>query len=102
MSLGPGFSLYRDRDQFYFKTEEGIHSGQDSVRMISEPEAWEGVESEDLSIRVGAFGHQFFDKRLQADLSALRFPLTLRPRSEEHTSELQSRGHLVCRLLLEK
>src|SRR5439155_17606503 len=26
----------------------------------------------------------------------------LRMRSEEHTSELQSRGHLVCRLLLEK
>src|SRR2546429_4131870 len=35
-------------------------------------------------------------------------PATLRPeherkhRSEEHTSELQSRLHLVCRLLLEK
>src|SRR5439155_25737462 len=29
----------------------------------------------------------------------LRFGLL---RSEEHTSELQSRGHLVCRLLLEK
>src|SRR5437870_8292460 len=29
------------------------------------------------------------------------FPQTL-DRSEEHTSELQSRGHLVCRLLLEK
>src|SRR5690625_5474651 len=26
----------------------------------------------------------------------------LPPRSEEHTSELQSRGHLVCRLLPEK
>src|SRR2546422_6357439 len=26
----------------------------------------------------------------------------LHPRSEEHTSELQSRLHLVCRLLLEK
>src|SRR6266498_5835613 len=26
----------------------------------------------------------------------------LRDRSEEHTSELQSRPHLVCRLLLEK
>src|SRR6267154_5114203 len=26
----------------------------------------------------------------------------LRPRSEEHTSELQSPVHLVCRLLLEK
>src|SRR5690625_6268651 len=29
-----------------------------------------------------------------------RFAILLR--SEEHTSELQSRGHLVCRLLLEK
>src|SRR5690625_5405801 len=27
---------------------------------------------------------------------------TAEERSEEHTSELQSRGHLVCRLLLEK
>src|SRR5690625_6070765 len=27
--------------------------------------------------------------------------LAWRARSEEHTSELQSRGHLVCRLLLE-
>src|SRR5690625_6451527 len=27
---------------------------------------------------------------------------TTKVRSEEHTSELQSRGHLVCRLLLEK
>src|SRR5439155_16157720 len=27
---------------------------------------------------------------------------TVLRRSEEHTSELQSRGHLVCRLLLEK
>src|SRR5690625_6707423 len=28
--------------------------------------------------------------------------LVVEDRSEEHTSELQSRGHLVCRLLLEK
>src|SRR5690625_6326042 len=39
--------------------------------------------------------------------SALGAPATLKHRSihvrsEEHTSELQSRGHLVCRLLLEK
>src|SRR5437870_8785368 len=32
-----------------------------------------------------------------------RFRITAKKfRSEEHTSELQSRGHLVCRLLLEK
>src|SRR5690625_7112886 len=29
-------------------------------------------------------------------------PRSKMARSEEHTSELQSRGHLVCRLLLEK
>src|SRR5207253_9481599 len=29
-------------------------------------------------------------------------PAWIVPGSEEHTSELQSRGHLVCRLLLEK
>src|SRR5690554_194941 len=29
-------------------------------------------------------------------------PYTILKRSEEHTSELQSRPHLVCRLLLEK
>src|SRR5690554_7230466 len=28
--------------------------------------------------------------------------ISIRLRSEEHTSELQSRPHLVCRLLLEK
>src|SRR5690625_1575938 len=32
----------------------------------------------------------------------IRFANPRNPRSEEHTSELQSRGHLVCRLLLEK
>src|SRR2546430_3896700 len=38
-------------------------------------------------------------------LSTTRFvkpDLTVLPRSEEHTSELQSQSNLVCRLLLEK
>src|SRR5690625_6794266 len=39
--------------------------------------------------------------RLLGQAQNLRRP-TLFDRSEEHTSELQSRGHLVCRLLLEK
>src|SRR2546429_4290010 len=34
--------------------------------------------------------------------SANPHPPSPLPRSEEHTSELQSRLHLVCRLLLEK
>src|SRR5690554_7602444 len=44
---------------------------------------------------------------LVRDLSLNRYaqdarPLKYQTRSEEHTSELQSRPHLVCRLLLEK
>src|SRR5699024_11362672 len=34
--------------------------------------------------------------------TALKYAQTAVPRSEEHTSELQSRFDLVCRLLLEK
>src|SRR5439155_21144640 len=44
-----------------------------------------------IHIRIPAFG---------IDRHAGDLPRT--GRSEEHTSELQSRGHLVCRLLLEK
>src|SRR5690625_6526091 len=42
----------------------------------------------------------FLDQKeiVTVDLFSIYAP----PRSEEHTSELQSRGHLVCRLLLEK
>src|SRR3989442_8800371 len=41
--------------------------------------------------------------RHRAALDARLRPFLLRQRrSEEHTSELQSRPHLVCRLLLEK
>src|SRR3989442_7326741 len=51
--------------------------------------------------RVGAEalveGHDCFDVATRAERIAPR-----RCRSEEHTSELQSRPHLVCRLLLEK
>src|SRR2546422_2593886 len=44
------------------------------------------------------------DSRKQADgiVAHLVHSLDAAHRSEEHTSELQSRLHLVCRLLLEK
>src|SRR3712207_8951759 len=38
----------------------------------------------------------------QAELHVAHLGLQLLARSEEHTSELQSRQYLVCRLLLEK
>src|SRR2546422_7397033 len=42
------------------------------------------------------------DQRHPERLEELFDPLDRPVRSEEHTSELQSRLHLVCRLLLEK
>src|SRR5690625_5778319 len=51
---------------------------------------------EAITARVGA---------VRRTISVLPAPRDAEPapaRSEEHTSELQSRGHLVCRLLLEK
>src|SRR5690625_6525787 len=48
--------------------------------------------------------HSGFSAKAQTDALAARpeYPCGSEVRSEEHTSELQSRGHLVCRLLLEK
>src|SRR5205809_5425714 len=63
-----------------------------------------------LPISLGRAGHarrfRPGERRRVADPRGAAFPRRLashlRPRSEEHTSELQSRLHLVCRLLLEK
>src|SRR3712207_7035056 len=46
--------------------------------------------------------HDYHAKRLHLRLRAPADYLVGEPRSEEHTSELQSRQYLVCRLLLEK
>src|SRR2546426_3571565 len=49
----------------------------------------------------GVDGHKSAIPRAAAETAALR-PEHIAPRSEEHTSELQSPCNLVCRLLLEK
>src|SRR3712207_8042430 len=52
-----------------------------------------GLEARD----VGGAGERVVDERARDELAVL-----VVVRSEEHTSELQSRQYLVCRLLLEK
>src|SRR5690606_41391199 len=47
-------------------------------------------------------GHLGLWQRLRGLLKTRQGEAHLRERSEEHTSELQSRENLVCRLLLEK
>src|SRR2546422_4873396 len=53
------------------------------------------IGSGDAGATVASASHALLDALRQATLGAYE-------RSEEHTSELQSRLHLVCRLLLEK
>src|SRR5437870_6493321 len=60
-----------------------------------------------LPISGSSRGSQSCERPAGAASGAADFPPSSAPparwqRSEEHTSELQSRGHLVCRLLLEK
>src|SRR5690625_3950752 len=61
---------------------------------FSMPETAEEVARTDAISRVEAdsFAYESHQRALRA----------IAARSEEHTSELQSRGHLVCRLLLDK
>src|SRR5437660_9261716 len=49
-------------------------------------------------VRRGESPETALERELQEELGVM----LVKSRSEEHTSELQSRGHLVCRLLIEK
>src|SRR5437660_7504700 len=57
----------------------------------------------DRVVGLDAAGNPHADGDRRVDVAAGdRADAVRHRRSEEHTSELQSRGHLVCRLLLEK
>src|SRR5690625_2759711 len=73
-------------------------------RLLDGDERREIVESLGMPHRGNAFLKFTRDMRTQGYLihDLPKFNKIMIDRSEEHTSELQSRGHLVCRLLLEK
>src|SRR3989449_8594622 len=79
-----------------------LHDALPILRESSPPPDISGREPDEihdvqpLPPRAGRYGEPPGPAR-----SARRLPPPVR-RSEEHTSELQSRLHLVCRLLLEK
>src|SRR5215813_2700892 len=67
------------------------------VQAIALPDSLVAVSA---AVALAALLGWLLGRRLTRDVSATR--KTKAERSEEHTSELQSRPHLVCRLLLEK
>src|SRR5690625_6094019 len=87
-----------------------IEAGED-LRLLDVRESFEANISdfrmETLSIPVASLDEQLhkLDKEKEYIVycrSGNTSKKAVELRSEEHTSELQSRGHLVCRLLLEK
>src|SRR2546429_3920411 len=54
------------------------------------------------AISTCAFAPLLYGAKAHVDIAELKRKSVAELRSEEHTSELQSRLHLVCRLLLEK
>src|SRR3989442_3157473 len=85
---------------------DGNHDPRDDGNLRSD-HGLLGVRARDAdcSLRLGERDVQWLGRRGRR-IRLLLWPFGLlrrgRARSEEHTSELQSRPHLVCRLLLEK
>src|SRR3712207_7168778 len=58
--------------------------------------------AEDIDLRLALDGAPDPAYRVHVEAGDVRVEVCPAERSEEHTSELQSRQYLVCRLLLEK
>src|SRR5205809_6767517 len=85
------YNIVRFNGTYYPHARNSAYLHFDSWRLNLRPGLWlpAYIYSEESDLRFG-FNHK------------LHLKAQTRMRSEEHTSELQSRLHLVCRLLLEK
>src|SRR3989442_10524773 len=83
-TLFPYTTLFRSLHQFHHQRTHSVMAGTGALQNFFDPGAVAKADRCAGSI----------DGQLPGEVA--------RARSEEHTSELQSRPHLVCRLLLEK
>src|SRR5690625_6140099 len=91
------FSKHIDMHQNRFRENWGPSSYGLLLKEINDAEIFDNIfEKNTIGINVEGTNRVTYRRNnFQENGWAIR-------RSEEHTSELQSRGHLVCRLLLEK
>src|SRR5690554_7389525 len=86
------------------------NSSTSQAVLMENPSFWTSIDFTQILVYLYFLGIIFFLVKFCISLIKLQRILSYRPktylkngiRSEEHTSELQSRPHLVCRLLLEK
>src|SRR5690625_6537592 len=107
-SVRPPGSGYRVRSRRYGKLTREL------VNVAHQREQWSAQEWREwqeaklyrlldhAATRVPYYRQHWQERRAQGDLSSWLELGNWPVRSEEHTSELQSRGHLGCRLPLEK
>src|SRR5690625_1160023 len=86
-------SVHNPNEVKLFRNKPLHHLFHRRVRAGGQRLGFHAAEGRQLRLLTGQIRHEYVRRR----------PLLLAgsDRSEEHTSELQSRGHLVCRLLLE-
>src|SRR3989449_7487660 len=86
--------------------EETSQAMTDALGRLSDADWRKATSAEKWTVGVAAHhvarGHAAIANLIKAVASGQSAPNLTMARSEEHTSELQSRLHLVCRLLLEK
>src|SRR3712207_7101962 len=92
-TLFPYTTLFRS---IYFRGDVPCKPNKESGYMCGNCPVYTPVQKRILIIKLGAIGDVIRTTPLLRKIRAEY------PRSEEHTSELQSRQYLVCRLLLEK
>src|SRR5690625_6745253 len=74
---------------------DGTYVSNHTIGSINTRRQWISLHSETV-------GKIYIDEGAETAIMHNGTFINIDLRSEEHTSELQSRGHLVCRLLLEK
>src|SRR5687768_18113400 len=91
-TLFPYTTLFRSRrrEREAFRRQHRARKSRIATAVVERMEIETSVRARD------------FEQTLQAELWIDQVHRIGADRSEEHTSELQSRLHLVCRLLLEK
>src|SRR5258708_30720418 len=91
---------------FFFQAEDGIRDDLvTGVQTCALPISWKPISRATTGSVSAAIASSSTTRSMApSGLRTFRGPIyqTAQVRSEEHTSELQSPDHLVCRLLLEK